>query len=323
MKPSKAETVLKSRNNGWMRFRLHPNLRPSPVPGRRHFWLALALVLAALAPPGLARGDGLAKGDGLARGGELAKGGGSAAQPPPGGWAPMASQLAASPGRSGQTPTGQTLPGQALPSLIPLTEPAGLNLLAGSGHRADYGALAGALLTQANLAYCGVASSAMLLNSLAVPAPAVPGYGPYRFWTQENLFDDPATRLVKAPELIARQGMTLDQLRQLLASKGVKVRAIHGLDIDLLALRRLLASSLANPTDRLLVNYDRRLLGQTGGGHIAPLAAYHAASNRALILDVARYRYPSVWVPLKDLWQSMRSLDSASGLSRGLVVVER
>ncbi len=278
MKPSKAETVLKSRNNGWMRFRLHPNLRPSPVPGRRHFLLALALVLAALAPPGLARG---------------------------------------------QTPTGQTLPQQALPSLIPLTEPAGLNRLASSSHRADYGALAGALLTQANLAYCGVASSAMLLNSLAVPAPAVPGYGPYRFWTQENLFDDPATRLVKAPELIARRGMTLDQLRQLLASKDLKVRAIHGLDIDLLALRRLLASSLANPTDRLLVNYHRRLLGQSGGGHIAPLAAYHAASDRALILDVARYRYPSVWVPLKELWQSLRSLDSDSGLSRGLVVVER
>jgi hypothetical protein len=38
---------------------------------------------------------------------------------------------------------------------------------------------------------------------------------------------------------------------------------------------------------------------------------------------VARYRYPSVWVPLKELWQSLRSLDSDSGLSRGLVVVER
>ena len=299
-----------------MRFRLHPNLRPSPVPERRHFWLALALVLAALAPPGLARSNGLARGDG------------SAAQLPPGGWQPMAAQLAAGPGRPGQSPTGQSptrqaLPRQVLPSLIPLTEPAGLNLLAGSSHRADYGALAGALLTQANLAYCGVASSAMLLNSLAVPAPMVPGYGPYRFWTQENLFDDRATRLVKAPELIARQGMTLDQLRQLLASKGLQVRAIHGRDIDLLTLRRLLASSLANPTDRLLVNYDRRLLGQSGGGHIAPLAAYHAASDRVLILDVARYRYPSVWVPLKELWQSLRSLDSDSGLSRGLVVAER
>jgi hypothetical protein len=278
-----------------MRFRLHPSLRASPIPGRQHFWLALALVLAALAPPGLARG----------------------------GRQPIAAQLAAGQGGPGQTSSGQALPRQALPSLIPLTEPAGLHLLAASGHRADYGALAGALLTQANLAYCGVASSAMVLNSLAVPAPTVPGYGPYRFWTQENFFEDPATRLVKAPELIARQGMTLDQLRDLLASKGLQVRTIHGRDIELLALRRLLASSLANPLDRLLVNYDRRQLGQTGGGHIAPLAAYHAASDRVLILDVARYRYPSVWVPLVDLWRALRSLDSASGLSRGLVVVER
>ena len=269
-----------------------------------------------MAPPGLASAGGLARGDG------------SAAQPPPGGQQPIAAQLAAGQGGPGQTPAGpapagQSLPRQALPSLIPLTEPAGIHLLAGSGHRADYGALAGALLTQANLAYCGVASSAMVLNSLAVPAPAVPGYGPYRFWTQENFFEDPATRLVKAPELIARQGMTLDQLRDLLASKGLQVRTIHGRDIELLALRRLLASSLANPLDRLVVNYDRRQLGQTGGGHIAPLAAYHAASDRVLILDVARYRYPSVWVPLVDLWRSLRGLDSASGLSRGLVVVER
>ena len=288
-----------------MNYLRRPSWPPAAAPGRRVTFFALALALTALAPPGLASSDW--------RPAPLASGG----------WQPMAAQLAAGQGGPGQTPTGQTLPRPALPNLIPLTEPAGLNLLAGSGHRADYGALAGALLTQANLAYCGVASSAMLLNSLAVPAPAVPGYGPYRFWTQENFFEDAATRLVKAPELIARQGMTLDQLRQLLASKGLKVRAIHGLDIDLLALRRLLASSLANPTDRLLVNYDRRQLGQSGGGHIAPLAAYHAASDRALILEVARYRYPSVWVPLKELWQSMRGLDSDSGLSRGLVVVER
>jgi hypothetical protein len=42
-----------------------------------------------------------------------------------------------------------------------------------------------------------------------------------------------------------------------------------------------------------------------------------------LLLDVARYRYPSVWVPVEALWRAMRTLDSDSGLSRGLVVVSR
>jgi hypothetical protein len=29
----------------------------------------------------------------------------------------------------------------------------------------------------------------MLLNSLAVPAPAAAGYGSYRFWTRQNVFE--------------------------------------------------------------------------------------------------------------------------------------
>jgi len=71
------------------------------------------------------------------------------------------------------------------------------------------------------------------------------------------------------------------------------------------------------------VNYDRKALGQAGGGHISPVAAYHAPTDRVLILDVARYRYPSVWVPLADLWEAIRTTDSTSGRSRGVVVVRR
>lgn len=207
--------------------------------------------------------------------------------------------------------------------LTPLVGPAGMDLLSSSRERADYGPLAEAFLTQANLAYCGVASSVMALNSLAVPAPAAAGYGRYRFWTQENLFAAAATRSLLPPEQVARRGMTLQQLRSLLASNGAAARAIHGSELTLAAFRRLVVTNLANPADRLLVNYLRRSIGQEGGGHISPLAAYHAPSDRVLILDVARYRYPSIWVPLPLLWQAMRTTDPDSGLSRGLVLVSR
>jgi hypothetical protein len=60
-------------------------------------------------------------------------------------------------------------------SPIPLAERSGQTLLMSSGARADYGTLGQVFLTQANLAYCGVASAVMVLNSLVVPAPAVPG----------------------------------------------------------------------------------------------------------------------------------------------------
>ena len=207
--------------------------------------------------------------------------------------------------------------------LTPLAEPAGLELLSSSRQRADYGALAETFLTQANPAYCGVASSVMVLNSLALPAPAARGYGRYRFWTQDNLFSSNATSAVLPPEQVARRGMTLQQLQALLVSNGARAHAIHGSSLDLGAFRTLVMANQTNPHDRLLVNYLRSSMGQGGGGHISPVAAYHAPSDQVLILDVARYRYPSVWVPLPDLWRAMRTTDADSGLSRGLVVVQR
>ncbi|MCP9850700.1 phytochelatin synthase family protein [Cyanobium sp. Morenito 9A2] len=203
---------------------------------------------------------------------------------------------------------------------IPLAEPRGQTLLLQSSDRADYGPLAEQFLTQANPAYCGVASTVMVLSSLAVPAPAAAGYGRYRFWTQENVFEAAATRAVLSPERVRRQGMTLEELRALLASHGLQARAVPGDRLSLAQFRLMLRSNLSEGGDRLLVNYDRRALGQAGGGHISPLAAYHAPTDRVLILDVARYRYPSVWVPLADLWQAIRTIDRSSGRSRGVVV---
>ena len=204
---------------------------------------------------------------------------------------------------------------------IPLADPPGQALLQHSGARADYGPLAQEMVTQANLAYCGVASAVVALNSLKVPAPAAEGYGPYHFWTQTNLFAPEAGPRSLDPAVVARQGMTLAELAGLLVSRGLTVRRYHGDQLTLEQFRTLARRSLADPRDRLLVNYDRRALGQAGGGHISPLAAYDARSDQLLILDVARYRYPAVWVSSEALWQGMRQLDRSSGRSRGLVIV--
>jgi len=68
-----------------------------------------------------------------------------------------------------------------------------------------------------------------------------------------------------------------------------------------------------------VVNYLRTGIAQQGGGHISPIAAYDSHSDRVLILDVARYRYPAVWVKTEVLWRSMGAVDRASGQSRGLL----
>jgi hypothetical protein len=207
--------------------------------------------------------------------------------------------------------------------LIPLPEPAGQALLFRSQVRADFLPLTEWFVIQANLAYCGVASSVMALNSLGVPAPPTPGYGTYRFWNQDNLFAAPATPSSVTAETVARRGMTLAQLAGLLSVQGVNVQRWPGDQLSLPEFRGLLLRSLADPGDRLLVNYHRASLGQQGGGHISPLAAYDPSGDRVLILDVARYRYPSVWVSVADLWRAMRTIDPDSGVSRGLVRLSR
>jgi hypothetical protein len=210
----------------------------------------------------------------------------------------------------------------ATEKLIPLSDGQGQGLLFRSRVRADFLPLMEWFVLQANLAYCGVASSVMALNSLGVPAPAVPGYGPYRFWTQTNLFAAAAPPIPTA-ESVARRGLTLAQLAGLLAAQGIPVQRWHGDQLSFPQFRSLLVRSLSDPQDRLLVNYHRPALGQQGGGHISPLGAYDPASDRVLILDVARYRYPPAWVPTASLWRAIRTIDPDSGASRGLVRISR
>ena len=210
------------------------------------------------------------------------------------------------------------------PVLVPLAEPAGQSLLMRASARADHGPLSQWFETQANLAYCGVASAVIALNSLAVPAPPAPGYGAYRFWTQTNAFTIPGSHGFVRPEVVANEGMTLAQLQGWLASNPeVVVERFHADQLSLAQWRALLRRSLQDPRDRLLVNYLRSTLGQEGGGHISPLAAYDPASDAVLILDVARYRYPAIWVGAAELWRAMRTVDASSGRSRGLLLIRR
>lgn len=51
----------------------------------------------------------------------------------------------------------------------------------------------------------------------------------------------------------------------------------------------------------MLVNFSRPSLGQTGSGHFSPIAAWHPASDMALVLDTARFKYPAFWAPIKKV----------------------
>jgi hypothetical protein len=56
-------------------------------------------------------------------------------------------------------------------------------------------------------------------------------------------------------------------------------------------------------------------------GHISPLGAYDAKADKILVMDVARYKYPPVWVDAPALFAAMSTSDFVSGKSRGFLSV--
>ncbi|MDB9315375.1 phytochelatin synthase family protein [Spirulina sp. CS-785/01] len=116
-------------------------------------------------------------------------------------------------------------------------------------------------------------------------------------------------------------GMTLEELAGLLESYPVEAEVYHGGEVTLEEFRRLIVANLQESDNFVLVNYLRSSMGQERGGHISPVAAYHEGSDRVLILDVARYKYPPVWVSVEDLWRATNTIDSVSGKTRGFVLV--
>lgn len=224
----------------------------------------------------------------------------------------------------GMVLTGGYVAAQTLPlteNLIDFSSEEGQALFLDSDARVDYWELSPHFESQINLAYCGVASMVMVLNSMKMEAPVAPEYGEFRVFTQDNFFDNPATETVIAEDVVAQQGMTLHELGQLLASYGTQVEVVHAANTTIEAFRERAIANLNEPENYVLVNYLRRELGQESGGHISPLAAYDAESDRFLILDVARYKYPPIWVTTEDLWRSMNTVDSTSTLTRGFVLV--
>jgi len=213
----------------------------------------------------------------------------------------------------------ETLP---LPgNLTDLTSDEGEKFFRESGAHAAYFPIADNFVTQKTQAYCGVASIVMVLNAAGTPAPSTPEYQPYHIFTQDNFLDE-HTEAVLPRDVLARQGMTLDQLGGLLALHPVAIEVHHAADGGLDAFRAAARDYLAAKDHFVIVNYLRKAIGQQTGGHISPLAAYDAKVDRFLILDVARYKYPPVWVTASDLFDAMNTTDASNdNKTRGYVLI--
>jgi glutathione gamma-glutamylcysteinyltransferase len=178
-------------------------------------------------------------------------------------------------------------------------------------------ALAEQFHTQADPSFCGLGTLVVALNALEID-PGRIWKGPWRWYGEEML--DCCQPLDKVQE----KGLTLDEVACLARCNGVAATTVRAGTVGAAALREgILGATTAPRGPVLIAAYSRAALGQTGSGHFSPIAGYHRGRDLALILDVARFKYPPHWVPVEDLWRSMTAVDPATGQPRGWLLLDR
>lgn len=183
----------------------------------------------------------------------------------------------------------------ALPTKSDLALPAPLEAWSGDLPAEDYGrdftALADAFRPQRYRSFCGPATIETVLRA----------YGDVGV-NQTRIFPSLSSKLDTF-----YSGMSLAQLAELAQSVGLQAEIAYANALNLDSFRARLQANLARTGDFVIVNYDRRVLKQSGAGHISPVAAYDQARDAFLILDEAAYRYPFTWVPTPLLYQAVHT----------------
>ncbi|KAK7108679.1 hypothetical protein V1264_016367 [Littorina saxatilis] len=184
-----------------------------------------------------------------------------------------------------------------------------------SDHMACYFRLAAQFRTQDEPAYCGLATLVMVLNALEID-PGRVWKGPWK-WYHEDMLD-----CCIPTQLVREQGITFDEFSCLadcnyLDTQPFRVDQSSNED----DFRNLVKEITLKEDTFLICSYSRRVLGQTGDGHFAPVSGYHPDKDLVLILDTARFKYPPHWIPLSLLFESMKALDQSTGLPRGYIQV--
>jgi hypothetical protein len=206
-------------------------------------------------------------------------------------------------------------------NLIGLNTPQGEQILFNSTAHQSYMPLSMQFVTQNDQSYCGIATMVMVLNALNIQAPITLSISPFSTFTQENVFNEKTETILPKATLL-NEGMTLDQLGEMLKTFGLTIEVKHTSTASIEEFLSLAKEYLGSPNHYVVVNYLRSSIGQETGGHISPLAAYDKNTDRFLILDVSRYKYPPVWVKSSELFAAMSTLDSSSDKSRGFILIK-
>lgn len=203
------------------------------------------------------------------------------------------------------------------PPAIEFASPEGKELFAeafADGMMNGFFRLIGTFQTQAEPAFCGLTSLSVVLNALSID-PGRKWKGPWR-WFDESMLD-----CCEPLEKVKQEGITFAKVACLAKCAGASIQAFRADESSLNSFRAYVEECASSESRHLICSYDRRPLEQTGIGHFSPLGGFHRQRDMALILDVARFKYPPHWIPLSLLWKAINTIDESSGKARGFMVV--
>ncbi|KAG1467121.1 hypothetical protein G6F46_000170 [Rhizopus delemar] len=181
------------------------------------------------------------------------------------------------------------------------------------GYAEGFFPLTGNFTTQSEPSYCGPSSLAMVLNALEVD--------PKRKWKGNwRWFSDEFLHCCSSKEDMKKNGITFDNFA-CLAKCHCDVQVKRAFDFSFEEFKRDVELVTSTSEKFMIISFSRKTLGQTGDGHFSPIGAYNAKTNMVLVLDTARYKYPSYWCSIDTLFESMNPIDKETGRPRGYFVL--
>ncbi|CAG8732108.1 17499_t:CDS:2, partial [Racocetra persica] len=203
--------------------------------------------------------------------------------------------------------------GRPLPDhLISFSSPIGKELFKQAlieGYAEGYLNLSSCFAHQMDPAFCGLSSLSIVLNALQIKGAPI-WKGPWRWWSDELL------NCCTPIEEVKKNGITFSQFACLAKCHCdvIVKRADRTSKEEFIAdLKNVCSSSDVY----MVISFSRAAMKQTGDGHYSPIGAYNSEKNMALVLDTARFKYPSYFASVDLLYDSMLPLDKETGLSRG------
>ena len=231
----------------------------------------------------------------------------------------------------------------------------GRDILFTSSHNKPFFRIVNKFEGQINAMFCSMASTVIVLNALGINVMYDYSnyYGLLRNqncmsnlierekrlniafskYTQQNIFDSNA--LLDIDKFLTCQysinyatgkpkcGIELNQLAQIINSYRQLKVIQNNVDLeinDIEYYKKLLIDGLSATNHYIIVNYNRDIIGQKGGGHFSPIAAYNTKYDKFLIIDVNQVAFKWVWVDANIFIKSM-NVDYNSGDRRGFLVI--